>query len=124
MMIIIMMMMMMMMILPQDTLAPLLHHSASVPLFRHHEIWLSGLVSLSAGVIRMGLKDSVLPLPRPLPGPHLDCHWAGVPGLTGLAAGDPGAVTWARRMTGAASGCPDPGARETSESDTCDVRSR
>ena len=104
----------------QDTLAPLLRAAASVPLFRHHEIWLMGLVSLQAGVIRMGLKDSLAPLPRPLPGPGQDCWWAGRAGVGGLTPEDQEAVTWARRVRGAEGCGATPEVREVR--DTCGVR--
>ena len=106
------------MMFSQDTLTPLLHHSASVPLFRHHEIWLTGLVSLQAEVIRMGLKDSFLPRPQPLPGPNRDCFWAERAGVGGVTIEDTEVRSWAQRVAGVR-GCEVKEVRETGN--TCDV---
>ena len=102
----------------QDTLPPLLQHSASVPLFRHHEIWLTGLVSLQAEVIRMGLKDSFLPRPQPLAGPHRDCFWAERAGVGGVTTEDTEVRSWAQRVAGVR-GCEVREVRDTGN--TCDV---
>ena len=109
------------MMFTQDTLTPILQHSASVPLFKHHEIWLTGLVSLQAEVIRMGLKDSLMSRPQPLPGPSRDCYWAGRAGVVGITMEDPEVRSWAQRLA-RVSGCEVREARETRN--TCDVRSR
>ena len=109
------------MMFSQDTLTSLLQNSASVPLFKHHEIWLTGLVSLQAEVIRMGLKDSFLPRPQPLPGPHRDCFWAERAGVGGVTIEDPEVSSWAQRVA-RVRGCEVGEVRETGN--TCDVVSK
>ena len=109
------------MMFTQDTLTPILQHSASVPLFKHYEIWLTGLVSLQAEVIRMGFKDSLMARPQPLPGPHRDCYWAGRAGVGGVTSEDAEVRSWAQRLAGVR-GCEVREAREVSN--TCDVRRR
>jgi len=58
----------------EDTIPLLLQAATKVPLLKHWEVWLTGLVSLSAEVIRMGVRDFFSSSPsagRP------DCYWAG-----------------------------------------------
>eukprot|EP00090_Calanus_glacialis_P044465 TRINITY_DN79364_c0_g1_i1.p1 TRINITY_DN79364_c0_g1~~TRINITY_DN79364_c0_g1_i1.p1 ORF type:complete len:148 (-),score=10.29 TRINITY_DN79364_c0_g1_i1:34-477(-) len=41
----------------QDTIPFILHAATRVPLFKHSEVWLTGLVRLAAKVIRVGVRD-------------------------------------------------------------------
>ena len=72
-------------------------------------------------VIRMGLKDSLMSRPEPLPGPSRDCYWAGRAGVGDVTTGDPEVRSWAQRLA-RVRGCEVREARETRN--TCDVRSR
>jgi len=68
------------MMFSQDTLPLVLHHANTVPVFKHPEIWLSSLICLKAGIIRVGLKDwfSLLPVDGRGEMRGWDCHTAAV----------------------------------------------
>ena len=72
------------MMFSQDTLPLLLHHSSRVPVFKHPEIWLSSLLSLKAGVIRVGLKNWFGPAPTDRRrGKRGRCEWASLAAIWG-----------------------------------------
>ena len=63
---------------------------------QHTEIWLTGLVSLSAEIVRMGVRDLFSSFPsadrfRDRP----DCYWAGRGAVWGVGRGEEG---WVQRI--------------------------
>ena len=52
-------------------------------MFKHPEIWLTGLVSLKAQIIRMSLKTAFLPFPKNLNNLTI-CSWSKKPAIWGL----------------------------------------
>ena len=70
------------------------------------EVWLSSLVCLKAGVIRVGLTDTFSPAPPSLPGSQRRdwrCSWADKAAVWGLSQHQEEQV-W-RRMTGKTPKC-------------------
>ena len=66
----------------------------SVPLMKLPEIWLSSLVCLKAGVIRVGLTDTFSPAPRLASRQRRDlCYWSTRAAIWGLSQ-EQGDHTW------------------------------
>jgi len=67
-------------IFSQDTVVRLLHAATQIPFFKHPEIWLTGLVSLHAEIIRMGVKDLFTGLSEH----KTNCYWSSRAAIWGI----------------------------------------
>lgn len=84
----------------QDTIPLILHQASRVPVLKHPEIWLSSLLCLKAGVIRVGLKDSFTRIPGPEVRPRRDwCYWASRAALWGVSREDLGWLKQIQKTT-------------------------
>ena len=74
------------------------------------EIWLSSLVCLKAGVIRVGLADTFSPAPSPASRKRRDwCYWSARAAIWGLREEDEADQTWLRQIR--KTRCPSPPSR-------------
>ena len=99
------------MMFSQDTLPLLLQQAGRVPVMKYPEIWLSSLLALRAGVIRVGLKDWFGPVGRDRRG---RCDWSTVAAVWGVETAEK-ERDWVKHMQRTT--CPPP--QEHQQRDQC-----